>query len=297
VKLQYQVNSGLVQFAVMYDDGQHHDRLENDGLYGCILPPFQVNETLSWQVYATDNQDHATLLPCSPALISFQPSSDPQLFINEFMADNDITIADEYGEYDNWVEIYNGDDEAVWLGDKYLSDNLSNEDKWQLPDYTIQPGAFLIIWADGQPEQGPFHASYKLNDEGEELGIFDNETTGYFLIDSISWGLQTIDISYGRQNDGELPWIFFTAPTPGYSNETSGLAEDQLNARELRFFPNPVTDGIIRFKEPFTGKIMDLVGRTIWSGKKVMQIDVNPLPAGCYIILDLKGSKAKVLIP
>jgi len=297
VKLQYQVNSGPVQFAVMYDDGQHHDRLENDGLYGCILAPFQVNETLTWQVSAIDNLNHASLLPCSPAFISFQPSSDPQLFINEFMADNDFTIADEYGEYDNWVEIYNDDDEAVWLGDKYLSDNLSNEDKWQLPDYTIQPGAFLIIWADGQPEQGPFHASYKLNDEGEELGIFDNETTGYFLIDSVSWGMQSIDISFGRQTDGEMPWIFFDEPTPGFSNEANDVPEGIGLIPAIKFYPNPVTGGLIHFQKPFTGQVVDMMGRIIWSGQEALQVDVSEWPAGLYFIIETNGNKAKAIVP
>lgn len=281
----------------MYDDGQHHDRLENDGLYGCILPPFQVNETLSWQVSATDDQNHASLLPCLPAFISFLPSSDPQLFINEFMADNDITIADEYGEYDNWVEIFNGDNEAVWLGDKYLSDNLSNQDKWQLPDYTMQPGAFLIIWADGQPEQGPFHASYKLNDEGEELGIFDNETTGYFLIDSVSWGMQTIDISYGRQADGGMPWIFFDEPTPGFSNEANDVPEGIGQIPDIIFYPNPVTGGMIHFQKAFAGQITDMMGRIIWSGQEVFQVDVSEWPVGLYFIIGTNGKMAKAIVP
>jgi len=296
VQLVYRKNSGSTQYAAMYDDGQHHDHQAGDRFYGCILPPLQINETLSWQIKATDNINPASLLPCSPAFISFLPSSDPQLFINELMANNDTTIADEYGEYDNWVEIYNGDDEAVWLGDKYLSDNLSNPDKWQMPDLTMQPGAFLIIWADGEPEQGPLHASYKLNDEGEELGIFDNETTGYFLIDSVSWGMQQVDISFGRQTDAGVPWVFFNGPTPGYSNVANSLPEEIMQGRGLHFFPNPVTGGTIRFAAPFTGKMIDTVGRTIWKGEEVIMIDVGNFPAGIYIILNSQGKSGKVLI-
>jgi spore coat protein H len=220
----------------------------------------------------------------------------PLLFINELMADNDTTIADEYGEYDNWAEIYNGDDEAVWLGDKYLSDNLSNPDKWQLPNVTMQPGTFLIIWADGQPEQGPFHASYKLNDEGEELGIFNNEISGYALIDSVSWGMQEIDISYGRETDGGVPWIFFNFPTPGASNKPIGVSEIILSSR-IGFYPNPVSGGIIYFKEPFSGIIMDSMGRTLWKGESVMNADVSGWPAGLYFMMDSSGNKAKALVP
>jgi hypothetical protein len=296
VKLMYKVNSGAFQYAQMVDDGLHHDHLAGDGFYGCILPPFQVGQTLSWQVTAADHNNHASLLPCLPATYTFHSSTDPQLFINELIGDNDTTIADEYGEYDNWAEIYNGDTIAVFLGDKYLSDNLSNPNKWKLPDVTMQPGTFILIWCDNQPEQGPFHASFKLNDEGEELGIFDNETTGYYLIDSVSWGMQTIDISYGRQTDGGMPWVFFTVPTPGYSNGASGLPDTGNDHHPLQFYPNPVTSGTIHFTEPFSGTLNDTLGRSVWKGEKADMINVSNLPSGIYFLQNTKGFSYKVLI-
>jgi hypothetical protein len=296
VKLAYQVNSGPDQFAAMFDDGQHHDNQAGDKVFGCTLPPFSFNQTLSWQVSATDFTGQASLLPCSPASFSFIPSSDPRLFINELLGDNDSTIADEYGEYDNWLEIYNGEDTAVWIGDKYLSDNLLNPDKWQLPALTMQPGSFALIWCDNQPEQGPFHANFKLNDEGEEAGIFDNAGTGFYLIDSVSWGMMTIDISYGRQKDGELPWVFFNEPTPGYSNEANSLVEEIIRARNIHFYPNPVKEGTIRFTAPFTGKLTDIIGHTVCSGYKTLNIDVSQLPSGIYILIDSAGNSGKVLI-
>jgi spore coat protein CotH len=296
VQLLYRVNNGMTQFAEMVDDGQHQDNQAGDGFYGCVLPPFQFNQTLSWQIKASDHADHASMLPCLPAVISFSPSSDPQLFINELLCDNDTTIADEYGEYDNWLEIYNGDDTAVWIGDKYLSDNLLNPDKWQLPDLTMQPGAFILIWCDNQPEQGPFHTNFKLNDEGEEAGIFDNEGTGYYLIDSVSWGAQQIDISFGRQTDGGLPWVFFNEPTPGYSNETNGLPEEIRQDNRINLFPNPVIGGTIHFGEPFSGMMTDMLGKIIRKAEKVMTIDVNDLDPGIYMLRDAQGACVKVFV-
>jgi hypothetical protein len=295
VKLAYQVNSGQVQYAQMVDDGNHHDLEAGDGFYGCILSPFQVGQTLSWQVTATDDQNHASLLPCSPAVISFHSSADPQLFVNELIGDNDTTIADEYGEYDNWLEIFNGDNEPVFLGDKYLSDNLLNPNKFKLPEVTMQPGSFVLIWADNQPDQGPFHAPFKLNDEGEELGIFDNETTGYYLIDSVSWGMQTIDISYGRQTDGGMPWVFFTVPTPGYSNEASFIGEE-IRKEEICFYPNPVTGRVIYFKAPFSGILTDTSGRTIKKAEKALSLDLSGLSTGLYFLADYRGGRSKVIV-
>jgi len=295
VRLLCSVNGGTVQIVPMEDDGNHYDSGPGDGIYGAVLQPFQLNETLSWQVQTTDQFDQATLLPCTPALISFLPSSDPLLFINELMADNDATFADEFGEYDDWAEIYNGDDQPVWLGDKYLTDNLSNPNKWQLPDYTMEPGTFLIIWCDDQPEQGPFHATFKLSNDGEELGIFDNETTGYFLIDSVTFGLQTVEISYGRQNDGVTPWIFFTAPTPGASNQSSGMDTIVSPGHLLKVYPNPAMSGTIRFADPFTGWITDMTGQVVWTGTEAMSADISGLSKGIYIICGMEGGRLKLI--
>jgi hypothetical protein len=295
IKLYYRINWGMTESVQMLDDGNHHDRKAGDRIYGYVFPPFQLDQTLSWQVSAVDFYNHATTLPCSPAVISFLPSSDPQLFINEFMASNNSVFADESGDYDDWIEIYNGDDVAVWLGDKYLTDNLSNPDKWLLPDYTMQPGSFLVIWADEEPEEGPNHASFKLSGDGEEIGIFDNETTGYFLLDSVTFGAQQSDTSLGRKYDGELPWINFPVPTPGQSNESSGMFEDPSSGRGVIFYPNPVTQGSVFFHDPFTGNIVDVAGRVFWNGKHALEINISDLPDGIYFILDLNGWAGKLI--
>jgi spore coat protein CotH len=297
VSLVYQINNGTVQYSTMYDDGNHFDGESGDHTYGCFLAALQMNSTLSWQVSATDNQGNNSLLPCDPVVESLQPSTDPQIYINEVMAANSTTIADENGEFDDWIEIFNGDTEPVWLGDKYLSDNISNESKWILPDITLQPGAFFLVWADNQAGQGPEHATYKLDAAGEEVGLFDAASTGYFLLDSLSFGPQGTDISFGRLTDGGLPWVNFNEPTPGYSNTANAIPEDSWNGRAMFIYPNPVIGGVLHFREPFTGKITDMVGRIILSGNKVMNIDVSQLQEGLYFVMDLQGRCVKVIIP
>ena len=54
-------------------------------------------------------------------------STPPVLFINEFLASNDTTNADEAGEYDDWVEIFNPGPPAVNLGGLFLSDDLADK--------------------------------------------------------------------------------------------------------------------------------------------------------------------------
>ena len=79
--------------------------------------------------------------------------------INEFIASNNETFADEYGQYEDWIELYNTGVDSVYLGDLYLTDSFSIPNKWNLPDVYLQPGELVVFWADDQQWQGE---SYKL---------------------------------------------------------------------------------------------------------------------------------------
>jgi len=158
------------------------------------------------------------------------------LVINEFMAKNDGCILDEHGDYDDWIEIYNYGDEAVDIGGMHLADNLTSASRWRVPDNnpsatTIPPHGYLLIWADDETNEGTLHATFKLSVDGEQIGLYDAD--GY-LIDSITFGPQNTDQSYGRLPDGSDNWQVFTGPTPGASN-TAGPIEVVIS--EVMYHP------------------------------------------------------------
>ena len=72
------------------------------------------------------------------------------LYINEVMASNQNVIADEDGSYEDWIEIYNMGDQAINLEGYGLSDNYDQPFKWVFPDYIIDPGEYLLVWASGK---------------------------------------------------------------------------------------------------------------------------------------------------
>ena len=164
-----------------------------------------------------DQEDLSGLRDClSGPNVPFEASN---LVINEFLADNQTIIEDpdEPGEYPDWIELYNADATAVDLGGMYLTDDLTNPTKWQIPPgVSIDPGGYRIFWADEDEEQGDTHTNFKLDKEGEEIGLFDLD--GATQIDSIVFGQQYGDVSYGRYPDGIDDWGFFATPTPDAAN-------------------------------------------------------------------------------
>ncbi len=143
------------------------------------------------------------------------------VFINEFLADNDKIIADPQGDYDDWIEIYNGGTGMVDIGGLYITDDLNEPDKCLIADLqpdstTILPGGYLVLWADKDSVDGVLHVNIKLSKDGEQIGLFDPD--GLSVIDTVTFGEQSSDISYGRYPDGEQFWGSMELPTPGEQN-------------------------------------------------------------------------------
>ena len=163
-----------------------------------------------------------SLNQCEEDINTIKPArTDLFLVINEFMAKNDSICQDTFGEYDDWIEIYNTGESALNIGGMYFSDDPTNLRKSQIqgidPEKTIiEPGKFLIIWADNDVEQGVLHLNFKLNGSGESIIL--TQSNGITVVDSISYDLQTTDISMGRSPNGTNNWIFINHPTPGESN-------------------------------------------------------------------------------
>ena len=94
--------------------------------------------------------------------------------LNEIMASNTFTAADDSGQYDDWIELYNLTSQPQDISGYYLSDNELNLTKWEIPAGTIiQPNDYLIIWADEDGDQGNLHANFKLSGSGEHLRLFN----------------------------------------------------------------------------------------------------------------------------
>jgi len=146
------------------------------------------------------------------------------LVINEFMASNNSSKSDLQEQFDDWIEIHNYGPDTLYIGGMYLSDDLSVPVKWQIPYSTIVPaGGYILIWADNDTGDSGLHANFKLDADGEEIGLFDID--GKTIIDSVIFSDQTTDISYGRYPDAADDWRYFSSPSPAAQNEGGYLGE------------------------------------------------------------------------
>lgn len=184
----------------------------------------------------------------------FATNGSTQIYINEILASNASVNEDpDFQENADWIELYNFNNEALDLSGWYLSDDLSNPIKWQIPSgVQILSNDFLIFWADNQ-DTGT-HTNFKLSKNGEAIGLFDPAGN---LVDGFEFGEQSSDISYGRLVDGSEEFGYFQFPTPQASNDTGG--HDGLTFYEVQFspkggfYPAPklvslnTIDGVIRF--------------------------------------------------
>lgn len=155
---------------------------------------------------------------------SFEPITPIQnIFINEWLASNNSDTTDASGKYEDWVELYNANDIAVNVGGLYISDNLNNPTRWQIPSTNpeatrIEPKGYLLLWADSDTAEGPTHLDFKISAGGEIIGLYQMRAGTPNPIDIVSFGEQITDISQGRFPDGSATIRSFVNPTPARAN-------------------------------------------------------------------------------
>lgn len=234
----------------MYDDGLHDDVAAGDGIYGGTIPGYYAGTLVRYYIQAAsaNTSKSVSYLPAGAEhnvfIYTVAPlaSADTAIVINEVMASNVSTAADNFGEYDDWIELYNKSTSPVDLSGYYLTDNPLNLDKFEIPAGTIiQPNDYLIVWADEDSSQGPYHANFKLSAIAELLMLLD---TNGNIVDSLTWTGQLADMGYARVPNGTGNFVI-QSPTFSANNNSVGLNEEVLSQPvQLSVYPNPAGDQV-----------------------------------------------------
>ncbi len=143
------------------------------------------------------------------------PRPSPPIAIGEVLAVNRSVAADEAGEFDDWVELWNRRVGPVSLGGLFLSDDPAIPLRWGLPDRVVPPGGAVIVWCDGDRLQGPLHAPFHLAREGAAVGLWRLAAGIPRVVDFVRFDRQEGDVSIGLAPGGP-PWpVPLPCATPG----------------------------------------------------------------------------------
>ena len=189
--------------------------------YAGLYPNYAYGSYPDGQPFARDSFYYAT-----PGAPNTNASAPLVVFINEWMAANQSVLLDPVGnKYDDWFELYNPTAQPQTLDGFYLTDTLANPLQYRIPPgYIIPPHGFLLVWADGTPGRNTtngadLHVSFKMSKGGESLALFGADGR---MIDGITYGPQTNDVSEGRFPDGASTLVFMTNSTPRLPNQYGG---------------------------------------------------------------------------
>ena len=169
----------------------------------------------------------------------------PSVLLNEVLASNSRINQDPQGHFDDWIELYNAGDVLINIAGMYLTNDSTMPTKWRIPAdrpvfTTIAPHGYLLIWADGDTTALGLHAAFPLSAEGDQLALFAAD--GRTLIDSVEFGPQTPNVSYGRDPTSGNEWRFFNTPTPARLNVGAylGVVADLKFSYERGFYTQPL---------------------------------------------------------
>jgi len=229
--------------AILYDDGLFEDGGLNDGEFaGTLDQALPPGAEIQFYLECTDISDTTITKPGNPRFATQdQPPNmntlavgipPPPLELSELMADNATGIRDEQGGTADWVEIRNTSGGQVSLEGLSLGPRLfGNSDRIALDaGSALAPGEHRIIFTDGNPDQGLWHAPFRLALEGESLWLTGTTLNGArYLIDQITYPQQATDVAYSRLGAGG-PWA--TEPGTPRAQNISGswrmLARDGI---------------------------------------------------------------------
>lgn len=221
------------------------------------------------------------------AIFEIESSYQP-IVINEIMASNSNYYADNFDEYDDWLELFNPNNYEVDISQMQFEWGTNS---FIIPAQTkISANGYLIFWFDNENYQGFNHTNGKLPNIVSSVKLKDENGN---VIDDFTYPSTNTNYSYGRFPNGSNSFIVFDSPTPNQNNNTITLTENaNLN---LKIYPNPTADKIsLSAERDFV--IVDLSGKIVDQYENCSQTNLSHLPKGTYILITEYYEKIKIVI-
>ncbi len=156
------------------------------------------------------------------AVLLCHPGS-TQVVINEYSCSNLSGFGDNYGKFEDWVELYNSSGETADISGFGLSDNIENPFRWTFPEgTTIDAYDFIRVWTSGRNETSSgshMHTNFRLTQTKDEQEYVVLSDLSGGTTDIIPLEITQKEHSRGRATDGADEWGVFINPTCGWSND------------------------------------------------------------------------------
>jgi spore coat protein CotH len=278
--------SEVFQKVDMLDDGSQNDGSAGDGTYGIQVS--NIGNVVQYYFYA-ENDSAGRFFPERAAYEFFTLESTmgtQDVVINEFMASNTSIAVDDDGDYDDWIELHNNTNSPMSTGLFYLSDDFGLTNRWKMPDVLIEPGGYLIVWADEDTAQSALHANFRLNSATDSLMLtLDNGT----VLDSITFQSQITDMTTGRYPNGTGPFMTLSPTFNGHNGFTDVVefAAEHHHA----IYPNPARESFqISLEDPVSRiEIRSMEGRLLSNqpvkrNERLITINISTYASGMYYV-------------
>ncbi len=209
------------------------------------------------------------------------------LAINEIFTQNRSVLPDYEGDYCDIIEIKNISASAISTKGYYLSDTLSERNKWPLPEATLSPGELMLVFASGKntvAPNGEVHAGFKLNEEETVVIAFGAK----FNSKEIQKCNPNCSMSATVDENGKAVFQEMLA-TPGYPNGDNGL-EALEEARHYKNSPLVVNEILIsRDENPYDGKVRDVI--------EIMNVSSEAVSTSGWYISDTQDDPYRYALP
>ncbi|MGJ8643184.1 MAG: lamin tail domain-containing protein [Luteolibacter sp.] len=168
--------------------------------------------------------------------------------ITEFLASNDEVLLDSDGDPSDWIELHNPGSTSLSVAGFYLTDELDNLTKWLLPDVTIAPGEYLVVFASGKNRFNPgaeLHTNFQLSSNGEYLALVKPDGEIVVTEFNPTYPEQSADVSFGYDGSNNKEG-YLIIPTPGAANGSTvdGFVKDTDFTLDRGLYDSPIQVGI-----------------------------------------------------
>lgn len=147
-----------------------------------------------------------------------------EVILSEILAEN-VSVHAHGDAFPDIIELHNPGSATVSLAGMSLTDDAEVPGKFIFPaGAEIDPGAYLVIYADALVAEGEFHTGFALKREGETLTLYGEPNSGGVrpTVDTVTFGPQIADCSISRTRKDKRLWTL-TKPSIGKANPNLGL--------------------------------------------------------------------------